>query len=269
LADDLCDEDRFWLALWFATLWLRVVYSLRVVEAVGTRFLPIFRAVQSTGKFFVVVGFFFCACVHAYYMLGVRAEPSPSYAAFLQVFRLGFLGDFDLFEFEGVDPTYVNREGTDIWDPEDPSPSPAYAYTHVIFFIISMGISLLLMNLLIGVLGAAYDVEEDRASQIYLQNLASYVHTAQFLPWARRWGDAPSVSEPSYLYFLARESDAADATTSMRSFLKSSMSQQDATLDAKLDAKLAALDTKLDAKLDAKLAALDAKLTQLITHAGC
>jgi hypothetical protein len=202
-------------------------------------------------------------------MLGVRAEPSPSYAAFLQVFRLGFLGDFDLFEFEGVDPTYVNREGTGIWDPEDPSPSPAYAYTHIIFFLISMGITLLLMNLLIGVLGSAYDVEEDRASQIYLQNLASYVHTAQFLPWARRWGDAPSVSEPSYLYFLARESDAADATTSMRSFLKSSMSQQDATLDAKLDAKLAALDTKLDAKLDAKLAALDAKLAQLIKHAGC
>lgn len=298
-ADDFSDQDRFWLALWFASLWLRVVFSLRVVESVGTRFLPIFRAVQSAGSFFLVVGFFFLACVHAYYMLGVRIEPSPSYAAFLQVFRLGFLGDFDMFEFEGVDPTYVKRGDGDIWEPEDPSPSPRYAFTHAIFFIVSMGITLLLMNLLVGVLGAAYDVEEERAPQIYLQNLAMYVKNARCLPWVTLCCPKKSPLEPRFLHFLARESDALDTTLGTRAFFKSSIRRllddkvaalkteqlalrtEQLALDAKLDARLAPLDgvgqtldgklaalkaeqLALDAKLHARLAPLDDKLTALM-----
>lgn len=241
LTDDFSIEDRFWLALWFASLWLRVVFSLRVVEFVGTRFLPIFRAVQGTCSFFLVVGFFFCACVHAYYMLGVRDKPSPSYAAFLQVFRLGFLGDFDLLEFEGVDTTFVKVGDADIWEPVDPPPNSAYAFTHTIFLITSMIITLLLMNLLIGVLGAAYDVEEDRASQTYLQHLAMYAHTAKCLPWVKLCGPRKPMPEPSFLYFLAREGGTVETTMSTRTFLKGQLDARDEKLNAKLDA----LDEKL------------------------
>jgi ankyrin repeat protein len=271
LSGDLDHEDRFWLALWFASLWLRVVYSLRVVEAVGTKLLPIFRAVEGTASFFLVVGFVLCAGVHAYYMLGVRVQPSPVYAAFLQVFRLGFLGDFDVFEFEGVDPAFVKQSDTDTWDPEDPDPSPIYAFTHIVFFIISMSITLILMNLLIGVLGAAYELEQQRASQIYLKHLAWYIQNARSLPWVKLclWlaqpGDRPaSVTPvdgalPGYLYFLARKGGTADTSPS-------TVRQEDNMLDAKfvafqteLDAKLAPLKTELDARL----APLDTKMTAI------
>jgi len=54
-------------------------------------------------------------------MLGVRVDPFPSYAALIQVFRLGFLGDVDLFEFEGVNPVFVQSD-SDTWEPQNPSP---------------------------------------------------------------------------------------------------------------------------------------------------
>merc|ERR1712032_1454343 len=56
-------SDRFFLGLWFGSLWLCLLYSLRTVRAVGIRFLPIFTAVQSTGTFFVIVSFVLSAAI--------------------------------------------------------------------------------------------------------------------------------------------------------------------------------------------------------------
>lgn len=39
--------------------------------------------------------------------------------------RLGIFGDFDLFEFEGVDPTYKLGEGEE-WEPQDPEPGATF-----------------------------------------------------------------------------------------------------------------------------------------------
>ena len=54
----------------------------------------------------------------------MREEPTPVYAALMQVVRLGIFGDFDLFEFEGLDTTY--KPNGEEWEPVDPDPGPNY-----------------------------------------------------------------------------------------------------------------------------------------------
>merc|ERR1712194_870459 len=81
---DLSPPGRFWLVLWFGSLWLRLLYRLRTVKVVGERLLPILQALQSAGPFFLVVSFFLVAGVQAYFVLRVRLEPFPLYAAVFQ-----------------------------------------------------------------------------------------------------------------------------------------------------------------------------------------
>ena len=67
----------------------------------------------------------------------MRDDPTPTYAALMQVIRLGMFGDFDLFEFEGLDMTYqlselANDTGDafQAWEPVNPDPGPDYVSWH-------------------------------------------------------------------------------------------------------------------------------------------
>ena len=157
--------EKPWMAMFCALSWLRLLYSLRGETWMGPRLLPILSAIKDTFAFFVLMCICLAAAAHAYYNLGVRDEPTPTYAAFMQVIRLGIFGDFDMFEFEGLDPTYALKEDDidQIWEPQDPVPGPDYVWVHALFYTIGLGITVLLMNVLIGVLGANYERYEDRA----------------------------------------------------------------------------------------------------------
>ena len=157
--------EKPWMAMFCAFSWLRLLYCLRGETWMGPRLLPILSAIKDTLAFFVLMCISLAAAAHAYYNLGVRDEPTPTYAAFMQVIRLGVFGDFDMFEFEGLDPTYTlnNDDNIQIWEPQDPEPGPDYVWVHALFYSIGMGITVLLMNVLIGVLGANYDRFEDQA----------------------------------------------------------------------------------------------------------
>ena len=157
--------EKPWMAMFCALSWLRLLYSLRGETWMGPRLLPILSAIKDTFAFFMLMCICLAAATHAYYNLGVRDEPTPTYAAFMQVIRLGIFGDFDMFEFEGLDPTYALKEDNadQIWEPQDPIPGPDYVWVHALFYIIGLGITVLLMNVLIGVLGANYERYEDQA----------------------------------------------------------------------------------------------------------
>eukprot|EP00434_Breviolum_minutum_P025449 symbB.v1.2.022488.t1/scaffold1997.1/size93120/1 len=157
--------EKPWMAMFCAFSWLRLLYSLRGETWMGPRLLPILSAIKDTFAFFVLMCICLAAAAHAYYNLGVRDEPTPTYAAFMQVIRLGIFGDFDMFEFEGLDPIYALKEddADQIWEPQDPVPGPDYVWVHALFYIVGLGITVLLMNVLIGVLGANYERYEDRA----------------------------------------------------------------------------------------------------------
>lgn len=114
----------------------------------GPRLLPIFFALKDTTAFFMVTAICVMAATHAYYNFQVEDFPSPFYAAFLQVVRLGIFGDFDMIDFEGQRETLVFNEEVQGWQPVDLDPSPDYFYMHGLFYLAGMGITVLLMNLL-------------------------------------------------------------------------------------------------------------------------
>eukprot|EP00434_Breviolum_minutum_P040061 symbB.v1.2.035591.t2/scaffold4833.1/size34140/4 len=155
--------EKPWMAVFAAAAWLRLLYSLRAETWMGPRLLPILSALKDTFAFFLLMLICIASAAHAYYNLQVREEPTPTYAALMQVVRLGVFGDFDLFEFEGLDPTYrlkddgIDNESQNEWEPIDPSPGPDYAYVHVLFYVTGVGITVLLMNVLIGVLSSNYE----------------------------------------------------------------------------------------------------------------
>ena len=155
--------EKPWMAVFAAAAWLRLLYSLRGETWMGPRLLPILSAVKDIFAFFLLMVICIASAAHAYYNLQLREEPTPTYAALMQVVRLGIFGDFDLFEFEGLDPTYrLKDDGNDNesqseWEPIDPSPGPDYFSVHLLFYMTGVGITVLLMNVLIGVLSSNYE----------------------------------------------------------------------------------------------------------------
>ena len=155
--------EKPWMAVFAAGAWLRLLYSLRGESWIGPRLLPILSAIKDTVAFFFLMVMCLSAAAHAYYNLQIRNEPVPTYAAVMQVVRLGIFGDFDLFEFEGLDPTYKLKDDVNEWEPIDPSPGPDYLYVHFLFYVTGVGIAVLLMNVLIGVLSSNYERYEDQS----------------------------------------------------------------------------------------------------------
>lgn len=123
------------------------------------------------------------SAVHAYYNLGLRQVPTPTYAAVMQVVRLGVFGDFDLFEFEGLDPIYrQTADNGEELEPIDPDPGPDYVWVHMLFYTVGVGITVLLMNVLIGVLGANYELYEDQSTVLFFRARVKMLVELQIRP---------------------------------------------------------------------------------------
>ena len=162
--------EKPWMAIFSALAWLRLLYSFRGETWMGPRLLPILAAIRDTFVFFMLMGICIASAVHAYYNLQARQDPTPTYAAVLQVVRLGVFGDFDLFEFEGLDPIYrQTANNLQELEPIDPDPGSDYVWVHMLFYIVGLGITVLLMNVLIGVLSANYELYEDQSAVLFLR----------------------------------------------------------------------------------------------------
>ena len=81
-------------------------------------------------------------------VLGTRDKPSPLYAAFLTVYRLAVLGDFDMFELEGLDTPFIGNDNGEWW-PEDPKSSELYLSVHTFFYVVTFAITIFFMNILV------------------------------------------------------------------------------------------------------------------------
>ncbi|CAK8996077.1 unnamed protein product [Durusdinium trenchii] len=191
--------EKPFMAIFSACAWLRFCSTLRGEPWFGLRILPIISALRDTVGFFFFAFVCVCAATHAYYNLQVRDEDYPIYDAFLQVVRLGLFADFDLFEFQGTDPIFKQNNAQ--WEPEDPSPKEMgddYIYIHIIFFGTGICITILLMNLLIGVLGSNFDLYQDHAPQLFNQARAKFLLEIRSRPfgrclgWLRRRSSGPA-----------------------------------------------------------------------------
>ena len=195
---DRCGDrelDQLFLPWFCAMYWLRLGYSLRGERWLGPYLLPILSAVRDTGAFFFVTSVCVAASTHAYVILNARGDdPFPVYAAFTHTVRLAIFGDFDMFEYQGQDPTYTYAEngtenGTGAWEPNDPDPRElgtlTYMYLQLCFFCTGVGVAVLLMNLLIGILGQNYEIHQDRAQVLFVQARARMLLEQQRRPWVR------------------------------------------------------------------------------------
>jgi len=226
-------HGKYFTAIFAALTWTKCLYSLRGEAWFGPRFLPIIRAVADTSVFFFILSVAIVAVTHAYYIFGAREDPSPLYASFMPIVRLGIFGDFDLFELEGLDTVFEPSEEGQL-EPLDPSPGKDYAAIHATFYVTGLVITILLMNLLVGVLGANYELYEDQSRQLFHRERARMLLDLEKLPWSRccqrRRGE-----EGLYIWFLAREEPAADDLRSIRSTVRSIVVDETKQLHKKME----------------------------------
>ncbi|CAE7904920.1 HMA5, partial [Symbiodinium sp. KB8] len=187
---ELQELEQSFLPIFSAMAWLRLLYSLRGERWLGPRLLPILSAVRDTQAFFLVTVLCLASATHAYFILNPRGEdPLPIYSSFTHTVRLGIFGDFDLFEYQGQDTTFAVDAATGEWVPNDPVPDEigysSFVYLQVIFFFTGVGITILLMNLLIGVLGQNYEIHMDRAQVLFVRARAKMLLEHRGRPQAK------------------------------------------------------------------------------------
>ena len=187
----LLDSDsrayKPWMGIFAAMVWLRALYSLRGESWLGPHLLPVLAAVRESNGFLFIVSVCTLAATHAHYDLETTwldsNQPWALYVSFMRVMRLAFLGDFDLFEFEGSDITYERANETQSWKPVEPTPGQNYILTHGLFYVISWGIAILLMNILIAVLSESYTRHRSKRSTLLLHARAKMVLELKVRPW--------------------------------------------------------------------------------------
>ena len=248
------------VAAWCLVKWFQAMYALRGFDLFGPRILPILRAVKDTAAFLVVMLFNLFGFTHAYYVLGRRDGPNLFYASLLSTFRLGVMGDFDMFELEG--------------EPQDPDPSsnPLYNHVHTWFLLTSIVSAVMMMNLLVGILGSNYERFEEQSQALFVRERARII-TLQSLrpyPWVR-WVWRRLEMEDRHLFvFVTKETPDTEEERSTRKAMQllimEPLKKQIESLDRKVGNAVSALKllmdaagvnyadatTQLDAALDAK-----------------
>jgi len=193
--------------------WFRVMYSLRGFELFGPRILPILSALKDTAAFLILMAFCLLGCTHAYYVLGRHDLPDWIYGAFVPVFRLGVPGDFELDELAGQNTNFRDENG--IWAPQDPDPwvSPMYHYVLIWYFFVTLVINVLMMNILVGILGANYERYEEQSQVLFVRERARMIVIISARPWTRhvwkRW-------KGKWLYFTTKETPNTEDERSTR-----------------------------------------------------
>lgn len=242
-----------------AACWLRSLFQLRCLLFIGPRLLPILYATADTFVFFFVFGTAVCAAIHAYYVIGARDVPGPLYAAVMPIMRLTLLGDIDLFEFEGEDTVYSEGEGEEessrIWFPDDPEPTDKYVNTHVIFYAVAICITVVLMNILIGVLGRNYDHYEDVSHRLFLRTRAHAIVAYRTRCWSailRSWRTASP--RQVFLWILHPEDMQVNDTRSLHTSIERAKTEYEERLD------------KLETLLVNKLSHIEEQLSGRTAH---
>jgi len=129
----------------------------------GPRLLPIMYAVKDTAVFCVVLLTFLLGFTHVYYVIGpgdvTNFSPLPLYTAFFRTYNFGVLNQFDIGALEGADGT----------SSED------YVLIQIFFFLVTVCVNIVLMQLLIGVLNTSYDTYMDQREELFIRERANMI----------------------------------------------------------------------------------------------
>eukprot|EP00931_Biecheleriopsis_adriatica_P106026 TRINITY_DN80541_c0_g1_i1.p1 TRINITY_DN80541_c0_g1~~TRINITY_DN80541_c0_g1_i1.p1 ORF type:complete len:894 (-),score=141.66 TRINITY_DN80541_c0_g1_i1:174-2822(-) len=232
--------NRGVIAAWCAHSWLRVAYDLRPFEFFGPRFLPILNAVADTVPFFIINSFVVAAASHALYTLQTQEVSShwgaKLYASLRSTFQLGLLGDFDLNALEGLD-SYYELEG-ETMQAVDPPQSEDFVNVQIWFLLTSTSITLLMTNLLVGILSSNYERYEDMSKSLFVRARA-HVITMQFnrLPKCLLWMVKNRDWAEGYLWMASRVTPVIHEERSSRAVFQQLLNPIKTTLE-EMGAKL-------------------------------
>jgi len=172
-------------ALAIGLKWIHFIFELLNTDGLGHSVLPAFKAVTGTDAlaFMVFLMIVVFGTVQTYWALPI-AEHLPKEGrsvfalVFMKVFRLELLGDFDIAELEGEDPqingTWKNNTLTG--NIVDATESPLFHdAVMIIVLFASVVVTVLSMNVAIGVVSTAYSTNKANSNQLYCHYQAGYV----------------------------------------------------------------------------------------------
>ena len=161
--------------------WIHFIVALFQLESVGRNIVPVIHAVRQPESLFFMI-FLLLALVascHAYAVYPIDenvGDWNESFNAVLKIFRLEFLGDFDLNEMEGLDDKIhgtIENNTIDAEMNEEEFNSKYHQGIRTQFVFLSLGITLVAMNTYIGLLGELYSQAVRRKNQLYSHYLAT------------------------------------------------------------------------------------------------
>lgn len=165
---------RISLSVVMFLLWLKVLYCQRGFDSIGTYMLPILTAVSSTWNFLGVMIWPAVGFAQMYFMLDVYPE---FFRAATLVYRMGFVGDFDIEEVEDIDPEFTPNddwpggEGAAL-EVDDPKWTPYHVVFVIFTVVVTLAFAIIMMNILIGVLSEAYNTAYSNRHRLFLQSRA-------------------------------------------------------------------------------------------------
>jgi len=207
--------QKIGMALVSYFLWSKVLFCQRGFDLSGQYMLPILEAVQTIWPFLEVMLWPTIGFVNVYYMLGIYPE---FIRALTFVYRMGYLGDFDLEELEDIDPHFQPTEDDpDMLEVIDPVFTDNHWFIALFMLAGTMFFAIVMMNILIGVLSEQYSAAYSVRHRLFLQTRArigfehyavqmafnrcnccrrhKHVHSARCL-----WGGKPFQSEADSKY---------------------------------------------------------------------
>lgn len=162
---------RSWFAVVVFFRWMRVLNALRGYKFIGNEMLPITTAFYKVFPFFGVVLVPFLGFSHAYYCFGIYGDQLLRTVSI--VYRLAFVGDFDVEDLEDVDGTYTVEDGVHVF--EDPERTHYFSIVRIFLFLCSAFMTVVMMNLMIGVLSEAYSHSRQNSEEIFWKTRARIV----------------------------------------------------------------------------------------------
>jgi len=164
--------------------WISLTFQMMCSDALGRTVLPAFYAVMTKDSMqflqflFVVV----MASYHSYWSLPIP-ENMPTLNrtditfSFIKLFKMDILGDVDMLGLEGRKETMdITKEGTTFEGTMGAEPESQRYHDAIIILVgvLAAGVSILLMNVAIGVVSEAYTYNKSNANQIWCHYRSGY-----------------------------------------------------------------------------------------------
>jgi hypothetical protein len=138
--------------------WTKALISFRQLKFVALRILPITSTMWDVGPFVCVCFVYLLAFVNMYYAMGFY----PFHQAFMIMYRLGILGDFDMLALENRGNSMGSK----------PEVSSMHHVVQLMMIFMTFVMTVTMMNLFIAMLCLSYDKAAQNAETAFLKSRA-------------------------------------------------------------------------------------------------